>query len=68
MKKSGLSVLLILVMALLISAVLADPQIGDPPFYKYPFLFDYEFNVADNSYLALGPGESNPPRGTTCSD
>jgi len=68
MKKSGLGLLLILVMALLISAALADPQIGDPPFYKYPFLCDHDFNVPDNSYLPLGPGESNPPRGTTYSD
>ena len=63
MKKSSLSLLLILCNGLVISAVLADP-----PFYKYPFLFDYGFDVSDNSYLALGHGESNPPRGTTYSD
>lgn len=55
-------------MALLISIALADPPIGDPPFWKYPFVFDYEFDVPDDSYLPLGPNQPNPPRGTTYPD
>jgi len=40
MKKTVLSLLWILLMALWIPTVLADPPIGEPPFYKYPFVFD----------------------------
>ena len=65
MKKSGLSLLWILLMSLLIVPVLADPPIGEPPFYRYPFVYDPYFDVPDNSYLALGPGQPNPPRGST---
>jgi hypothetical protein len=55
-------------MAFLVSTALADPPVGDPPFYKYPFLFDPHFDVPDDSYLALGPNQPNPPRGTTYPD
>ena len=38
-------VLFLILMMAQIPSVLGDPQIGEPPFYKYPFLFDYKFNV-----------------------
>ena len=55
MKKSGLSLLWILLMSLLIVPVLADPPIGEPPFYKYPFVSDPYFDVPEYYFKVFIP-------------